>query len=306
MYRASPDYEVVGLVEPDGELRGIAETQSTYRDLPWMTREQLLNVPGLQAVLVETRVPDLLNTAAVCVAAGKHVHLDKPAGRSLPQFRSLLAAAARQGLVVQMGYMYRYNPGVVLLREFVKNGWLGDLFEAHAVMSKQVSPEDRDRLIVSGGHMMFELGCHLLDILVAVLGKPERVETFAQHVSTRNDTLVDNALAVLTYPRVLATVKSSALEVEGFERRHLVVCGSAGTFHIQPLDDPSARVALASAQGEYRPGYQEIRFPKYTRYVADAADMARILRGEKPNAYSYEHDLAVQETVLRASDLPLD
>jgi predicted dehydrogenase len=86
VYRASPDYEVVGLVEPDQELKRQAETQPAFRDLPWMTQEQLLNLPGLQAVLVETRVRDLLDTAEICIAAGKHIHLDKPAGESLPQF----------------------------------------------------------------------------------------------------------------------------------------------------------------------------------------------------------------------------
>ena len=90
-------------------------------------------------MLVETRVGDLLDNAEACVAAGKHVHLDKPAGESLPQFRRILDAAAKKKLLVQMGYMYRYNPAVVLLREFLKKGWLGEVFEVHAVMSKVVA-----------------------------------------------------------------------------------------------------------------------------------------------------------------------
>jgi hypothetical protein len=44
----------------------------------------------------------------------------------------------------------------------------------------------------------------------------------------------------------------------------------------------------------------------YQRYVADAADIARIIRGEKGAEFSYAHDLAVQETVLRASGLPVE
>src|SRR4051812_1575874 len=56
VYRRSPDYEVVGVVEPDADLRRRAEGQAAYKDLPWLTREQFLNVPGLKAVLVETRV----------------------------------------------------------------------------------------------------------------------------------------------------------------------------------------------------------------------------------------------------------
>ena len=89
VYRNNPDYEVVGIVEPDEQLRKAAQERDPYRDLKWMTREELLNTPGLQAVLVETPVRDLLDHAAVCVAAGKHIHIDKPAGQSLPQFAEI-------------------------------------------------------------------------------------------------------------------------------------------------------------------------------------------------------------------------
>lgn len=303
-YRASPDYEVVGVVEPDARLREQAKANALYQDLPWMTQEQLLNVADLQAVLVETQVQHLLDVAEVCVSAGKHIHLDKPAGESLPQFKRILGLAERQNLLVQMGYMYRYNPAVVLLREFLKQGWLGDVFEVHTVMSKVVGAEDRKRLADFRGGMMFELGCHVMDLVIGVLGEPEQVTAHAQHVSAIDDGLTDNMLAVLTYPRALATVKSSALEVEGSARRHIVVCGTEGTFHIQPLDNPAARVSLSAAHGKYKKGTQEVTFPKYTRYVDDAADMAHILRGEKPSDFPYHHDLAVQRTLLKACGLP--
>src|SRR4029079_15209963 len=73
VYRDSPDYEVVGLVEPDKELRERAAMQPAFRDLPVMTEKELLATDGLAAVLVETHVRDLLATAGRCVAAGKHV-----------------------------------------------------------------------------------------------------------------------------------------------------------------------------------------------------------------------------------------
>ncbi|MEZ6061726.1 MAG: Gfo/Idh/MocA family oxidoreductase [Planctomycetaceae bacterium] len=231
VYRDSPDYEVVGIVEPDEQLRRSAETQAAFRDLPWLTQEQLLNVPGLQAVLVETRVKDSLDVAEACVAAGMHIGLDKPAGESLPQFRRILARAEQQNLLVQMGYMYRYNPAIVLLREFLRHGWLGDVFEVHTVMSKVVGSESRIELAEYPGGIMFELGCHILDLVVGVLGKPTEVTSFNQHVSSADDGLVDNMLAVLSYPNAIATVKSSAVEVEGFARRHFVVCSTEGIPH---------------------------------------------------------------------------
>ena len=48
-------------------------------------------------------------------------------------------------------------------------------------------------------------------------------------------------------------------------------------------------------------GYQDVTFPKFERYVGDAADMAKVIRGEKAGDFSAAHDLAVQEAVLQAS-----
>jgi predicted dehydrogenase len=306
VYRDSPDYEVVGLVEPDKELRERASQQPAFRDLPWMTEEQLLNVSGLSAVMVETRVRDLLPTAERCIAAGKHIGLDKPAGESLTQYRKLLDAAANNNLLVQMGYMYRYNPAVIILRQFLKDGWLGDVFELHTVMSKVVGDAERKNLAQHPGGIMFELGCHVIDLVIGVLGKPDKIHAFPRHSGKQTDGLLDNMLAVFEYPKATATVKSSAEEIDGGSRRHFVVCGTSGTFHIQPLDSPAIRLTLDRDHGQYKRGTHDIALPKFTRYIADAADMARILRGEKETDFSYNHDLTVQEAVLRASAQPLD
>jgi len=201
---------------------------------------------------------------------------------------------------VQMGYMFRYNPAVVLLRDFLKRGWLGEVFEVHAVMSKVVPAEERKRLAKFRGGIMFELGCHVLDLVIGIMGTPKDVTAFPLHSAKADDGLLDNMLAVLSYPKATASVRASALEVEGGDRRHLVVCGTEGTFHIQPLDNPAARVSLSQARGEYKKGTQDIKFPKYARYVDDAADMAKAIRSEKPFEFSYEHDYTVQETLLKS------
>jgi predicted dehydrogenase len=218
----------------------------------------------------------------------------------------MLDSAARQKLMVQMGYMFRYNPGIVLLREFLREGWLGDVFEVHAVISKVIAPESRQKIAGFRGGMMFELGGHVIDVVVEFMGKPEKVTPFIQQVDKTNDNWPDNMLAVLTYPRAIASVKSSAVEVEGGGRRHLTVCGTEGTFHIQPLDKPAARISLSKARGKYKSGTQDVKLPPAPRYIGDAIEMARVIRGEKAADFSYEHDLAVEQTLLEACGLPLD
>src|SRR6185295_9707864 len=108
MLRRSPDFELIGVVEPDAQLRRAAEARAVYQGIRWMTEEELLNTTELRAVAVETEVKDLLAAGTRCVTAGLHVHLDKPAGESLPHFQRLLDEATRRKLTLQMGYMFRY------------------------------------------------------------------------------------------------------------------------------------------------------------------------------------------------------
>ena len=303
--RQSADWQLVGVVESDPELRREAEQVEEYQGVQWLTEEALLNSPGLEAVVVETHVAESLDVAERCIAAGKHIHLDKPPGADLPRFRQLLENADRQQLTVQMGYMYRYNPGIVLLNKLLQHGWLGEVFEVNAVMSKQVGASKRQRWAQNQGGTMFELGCHLIDLLIGVLGKPDTVTPYMRHSGDFDDTLMDNMLAVCEYPRATATIRSTAVEVEGGERRHLLVCGTQGTLQIQPLDAPTAQLALSEPRGQYQADYQTIQLPKYERYIDDLADLAAIVRGDKPSDFNSAHDLAAQETLLRACKLKL-
>ncbi len=65
-------------------------------------------------------------------------------------------------------------------------------------------------------------------------------------------------------------------------------------------------MALSKPRGDYQRGYQDVTFPKFSRYVADAAEMAQVIRGEKPSDFSYQHDLAVQTALLESCGLPLE
>jgi predicted dehydrogenase len=305
--RLTDDFEVLGIVEPDPERRRLAETQAAYRGLRWMTEEQLLNTPGLEAVAVETRVAELVPTAARSIAAGMHIHLDKPAGESLSAFRRVLDDATRRGRYVQMGFMFRHNPAFRLCFQAVREGWLGQVFELHGVIASGYKPPQRAPLLRYRGGTMFELGCHLIDAAVTVLGKPQAVTGYARRVHPEWDHLADNQLAVLEYPRATATVRSSLVEVQASRRRQFVVCGTEGTVEIRPLEPPAVELVLSAPHGRFVKGPQQVIMPRMTgRYDDHLRELARVVRGEQQPEYAPAHDLAVHETVLRAAGLPVE
>ncbi len=304
MRKLTDDYDIVGIAEPDEALRKRYQIHPAYHNLPWMSVDDLLAVQGLKVVAVETQVGQLIPNAAKCIAAGVNIHLDKPAGESLGEFKKLLDEATRKKLTVQMGYMLRYNPAFQLCYKLAREGWLGELFEANATMSKTLGAGERKEIAKFPGGTMFELGCHVIDSLVHVLGKPAKVTAFGRRIKPELDTLLDNQLAVLEYEKATATVRSAMVEVSGERRRQFVICGTQGTIDIRPLEAPKMQLALARARDPYKSGYQEVTLPAMTgRYDGEFIDLAKIVRGEKQPDFSPAHDLATHETILRASGL---
>lgn len=287
-------YEVVGVVEPDEERRQQLKESATYRDLKWMTEEELLNTSGLQAVAVETEVRHLLPVAQRCVAAGMHIHLDKPAGESLSHFKRILDDATRQQRVVQMGYMFRYNPAFQLAFRAASEGWFGHVFEVHAVMSKLVDRGTRRELAEYAGGSMFELGCHVIDAVVKVLGRPTNVTAFNRQTFVDQDPLLDNCLAVLEYPKATATVRSSVVEYDGGRRRQFVVCGDQGGIDIKPLEPPRATLALDATHGVTR---RELANSHSSHSAADMTAISSTL----PRSFAAKGSMTSHRSTTRGS-----
>ena len=299
------DYEVVGVVEEDEDQRLKMERKGAYRGANWMTEEQLLNSPGLQAVAVETDVPELVPTAQRCLDAGLHIHLDKPAGPSMSACRRMHATADKAGLKIQMGYMFRYNPGFAFLFQAVDNEWLGSITELNAMIGKYASDSLRRAMGRFSGGGMFELGCHIIDQMVTVLGPPDGVEGFSFRSHTEKDDLADNQLGVFRYPKAVATIRSNHIDPHG--RRKFEVIGENGAIEITKLEPPSVQISFRQPVEGYDKGYQPVELTLLDgRYEGDFIDLARVIRGEKELRWNSAHDLAVHEAILRASGMEID
>ena len=294
-------FEVVGVVETDPKLRKQAETNKTYANLKWLTEDQLLNHDGLTAVAVETEVANLVSTASRCIQANKHVHLDKPGGAEHDEYRSTRMLAERKSRIVQMGYMFRYNAGFELVYHAAKNGWLGELFEGHGVMSKKISSGSRIALAKQPGGAMYELGCHLIDSLIYLFGIPKKITPFTRK---GKDDLLDNMLAVFEFESGTATIRSSVNEPQGFRRRQFTVVGTEGVADIRPLESPKLELLLEKPHGKFVRGVNQVELSKSDgRYDGEFRDLAAAIYGEKEFEWSATHDVAVHAAVLQASGI---
>ena len=305
--RKFPDvFEIVGIAEENEENMRKYVNLECYRGINVMTIDELLMTPELNAVMIETEEMSLITTAQKCIDKGIHVHIDKPAGNSIEAFKNLLTTAKKNNLIVQMAYMYRYNPAAKYCLDAVKNGRLGEIFRVQAIMNTYHHPEKREWMKAFPGGIMFYLGCHMIDLVLLMMGAPEKITPFCKSTGLDGVNVTDIGFAVFEYESGIATVEALSADVNGYGRRSLLVCGSKGSIEIRPLEgeynsNPTLMLSLKETnQGrEYTDCKCVVPMPAITgRYDDMMLDFAQMVRDDKVNPYNYEYELLLQKTVL--------
>jgi predicted dehydrogenase len=249
-----------------------------------------------------------LKWARLALESGRPVMLEKPAGTDLAEFRRLIDLAQRKHLHVQMIYLFRYMSAVQELVRRVRAGELGRIYEFRARLPKDLSEYQRfvDELRPYKGGMFFEMAGHIIDLMVALLGRPTAVTPFlAHHRAGPPASYVDNGIAVCAYPQAWGVIEVPALEVAPHSRR-IEVYGTQGACVIPHLG--SGHLANKNIQPieVYHRGkadWERIDLPARTLQISDLREFAACVAGKKQPDYSMEHDLTVQDILLRASGM---
>ena len=302
----SPDVELAGVFEPDTERRAAAAAaDGPFRAVHWFGSEgEMLADASISAIASEGTTHESLDQTEACVRAGKHVWYDKPAGDDWPQWQRTIALAEEKGLTVQVGYMFRYHAGFRQIETWVKSGFLGDIYALRTRIGTVVSEADRRAISRHRGGVFYELGCHMLDQVVWLLGRPQKVTSFLRNESGEVPAFADNTLGVFEYERAMALVDTSAMETPPPARR-FEVYGSRGSAIMEPLEPAThIRLCLSEAQGGYDAGETMVPVETQTRqslYELELADFVETIQGRQAARRPAAHELLAQETLLRVT-----
>jgi len=298
LVRDSADWDFLGVWEDDRSLRSKYEAAG----IKLLTEQQVFDGPA-KVVAVEGAVKDHFPLAAKALARGKHVHVEKPPADTLQGMQKLVETARARNLLLQSGYMWRYHPAFNKVIEAVRAGWLGEVYMVRGQINTLIDASRRPEWGMFHGGQMFELGAHLIDALVRLMGEPSKVTPFLRKQGSFNDSLRDNTIAIFEYPRALAVITSATLQPGASSHRNFEVLGTNGTAVIQPLEAPELHIDLAKPAGPYTKGMQKVQLPVYKRYVDDLIELAAAVRGEKKLVVSLDQELAIQRTLLSASEM---
>jgi predicted dehydrogenase len=127
--------------------------------------------------IVSITTPNVVHRemALAAIAAGKHVHCEKPIAPSAEDARVMMEAAEKAGIVTQVGYNYIKNPLLQMARDMVEAGELGEIvsfrgIHAEDYMADPAVPYNWRVDPSGGGGVIADLGSHIIGMARFLIG----------------------------------------------------------------------------------------------------------------------------------------
>lgn len=167
-----PVLEMVADNNPEAGARAHAQLGFKRVTADW---KELVADPRIGIVSITT--PNIVHKemSLAVIAAGKHVHCEKPIAPNAQDAKVMMEAAEKAGIVTQVGYNYIKNPVLALARDMVAARELGDITGFRGVHAEDymVSPDApyNWRVDPSGGAgAVADLGSHIIGMARFLLG----------------------------------------------------------------------------------------------------------------------------------------
>ena len=152
--------------------------------------EQLLSDPEIDGVIIALPTHLHVECAKRAAECGKHILLEKPIARNVPEARDVISAVSKSSVKLMIGYPLVFNPIMLKLREQVRSGALGDIVTAyatnvnpgpfqHRVMENAPVPvpEWWFNKEMTGGGVLIDLGSHMINLLQWLFGEIVHIQS---------------------------------------------------------------------------------------------------------------------------------
>jgi myo-inositol 2-dehydrogenase/D-chiro-inositol 1-dehydrogenase/scyllo-inositol 2-dehydrogenase (NAD+) len=125
LQRHVPGGTVVALVDPVDAVRD--ETGAEFGiDARFRSLEEALDKVDFDAVVITTPTFTHRDLAVMAAERGKHVFCEKPMALNLAECDEIIEATRRNGVVLQIGFMRRFDPDFAAAYERIQAGEIGE------------------------------------------------------------------------------------------------------------------------------------------------------------------------------------
>ncbi|MFP4145581.1 MAG: Gfo/Idh/MocA family protein [Phycisphaeraceae bacterium] len=173
-YRHHPQCEVVALADPDaGRRQSIALDYQVER--AFSSAEEMFASGEVDAVSIATPNATHAPLTLAALDAGLHVLVEKPMAMNAGEAEQMLARAHEKNLKLGVHFNHRMNPAVQFIGRYAEAGELGEIYFARTTWHRNRGIPARASLVSqehAGGGVLIDLGVHMLDQTLYVMGYP--------------------------------------------------------------------------------------------------------------------------------------
>ncbi len=130
--------------------------------------KKITRAPGIDAVVVATTHDFLSQISVDALMHGKHVLVEKPAGRNAKEVKEIIDAEKKSGKLVCVGFNHRFHPAIMGAKRICSELPYGRLLYMRARYGHGGRPgyekEWRFKPEISGGGQLIDQGSHLIDL----------------------------------------------------------------------------------------------------------------------------------------------
>jgi myo-inositol 2-dehydrogenase/D-chiro-inositol 1-dehydrogenase len=200
---------------------GVPRTYPDYR--------QVLQLAGVDAVVICTPTDTHYQLILDAAAAGKHIFCEKPVDLSIEKIERINEAVQKCGVQLMVGFNRRFDPNFLKVRELVKSGKVG-VPHVLRITSRDPAPPPEHYIRASGG-LFLDMTIHDFDMARYLMGE-------VREVYARATVLVDpvfekagdwdTAIVTLAFHSgAIGAIDNSRQAVYGYDQR-VEVFGSEG------------------------------------------------------------------------------
>lgn len=301
-----PNAEIIAVCDTREEAaRAKAEKYGCdyYTDLAEMLKRDDLHVCN---VVVPSGLHAKLGIQ--CAEAGKHVICTKPIDITLERIDSLIAAAARNNVLVGATHQSRNYPVYKRVKEAVEQGRLGKLLYGNAIVPWYRSEEYysdgwHGTKALDGGGALINQGIHYIDLLLWIIGNPTHVCGFADNLGHQSIEVEDCANAAMRFESgahgviqgTTCTYKGHPhrLEIHGMTGNVVIVGDEVQLWEVEGEEtesNPSA--GRAGGSSDPKQGMQGDAVQAHVEQIGDL--LAAIEEGRQPALNGQEARRAVE------------
>jgi len=253
-----PTAKCVALVDPNVAM--LAETANEFGyESCFASLDEALDKAAFEAVVITA--PTFLHKA-LCLqasAAGKHIFLEKPMALNLEECDAIIGAAQQQGVLLQLGFMRRFDPEFVAAASRIAAGEIGQPMLVKSLTHGPGLPPAWARDLKTSNGMLAEVNSHDWDCTRWLMGSNfERVYTEVANFkgpkyNIEADHFYDNALVTIRFENGgLGSISGVCPCGYGYDARVEIV-GEKGIMQIGELKGQAVVVCTDRDQGLITP-----------------------------------------------------